>query len=146
MIQRIQSIYLLLSGLAFGSLFLLPFATSTKPVPELMRDSIYNIQDNPILLGLTILGIVVSLGGIFLFNNRKLQQKIASLSIICAIFIPLVAALLMYNEGTPYDETTTDIHEKAGLFMPILSLIFGFLAYKGIKKDDGIVKSMDRLR
>lgn len=146
MIQRIQSIYLLLSGLAFGSLFLLPFATSNKPVPEMMKDTIYNIQDSPILLGLTILGIIVSIGGIFLFNNRSLQQKTASLSIICAIFLPLVAGLLIYNEGTAFNEATTIINDKAGLYMPILSLIFGFLAYRGIKKDEGIVKSMDRLR
>ncbi len=146
MIQRIQSIYLLLAAIGFGTLFLLPFATSTKPIPVMMQDMIYNIQDSPILLGLTIIGIVAGIGGIFLFNNRGLQQKITSLVIICAIFIPLVAGLLIYNEQTGFDPSTTSIDDGAGIYMPILSIIFGALALRGIKKDENIVKSMDRLR
>ncbi len=146
MLQRVQSIYLLLSSLGFGSLFMLPFATSNKPIPQLMQDMIYNVQDSPILIGLTALGVVVALVAIFLFNNRSLQQKLSILVIIFAIFVPLVAVLLMYNEGTAFNEQTTIIEDQAGLYMPLIPLLFGFLAYKGIQKDDKLVRSMDRLR
>lgn len=146
MIQRIQSIYLLLASLGFGSLFLFPFATSTNPIPQYLQDMVYNIQDSPVLLILTIVGILIAFGAIFLYNNRRLQQKMAIFVIICSIFIPLVAVLLMYNEGTAFNQETTVIEDQAGIYMPAISLIFGFLAYRGIKKDDKIVKSMDRLR
>lgn len=146
MIQRIQSIYLLLSATGFGALFLLPFATSSKPIPQFMQDMIYNVQDSPILIGLTAIGLILALVAIFVFKNRSLQQKLTILTIICSIFVPLVAVLLMYNEGTAFNEATTIIEDEAGLYMPIISLVFGFLAYKGIQKDDKLVKSMDRLR
>jgi predicted membrane protein len=146
MIQRIQSIYLLLAGLGFGALFLLPFATSSKPIPVMMQDMVYNIQDSPLLLVLTIIGIVASITGIFLYGNRNAQQKITSLVVICGIFVPLVAALLIYNEQTGFDPSTTTLDDEAGIYMPVLSIIFGVLALRGIKKDENIVKSMDRLR
>ncbi len=146
MIQRIQSIYLLLASLGFGGLFMFPFATSSQAVPHLLEDMIYNIQDSPILLALTIIGALIALVAIFLFNNRKLQQKMSIVVIICSIFIPLVAFLLIYNEGTAFNDQTTQIDDGMGIFMPVLSTIFGFLAFRSIKKDDNLVRSMDRLR
>jgi uncharacterized membrane protein YqaE (UPF0057 family) len=146
MIQRIQSIYLLISSLGFGALFLFPFATSNNPVPQYLQDMVYNVQDSPILMILTVLGILIALVAIFVYNNRNLQQKLSILLIICSVFIPLVAVLLMYNEGTAFNQETTIIEDEAGIYMPIVSLLFAFLAYRGIKQDDKLVKSMDRLR
>ena len=146
MIQRLQTIYLALSALSFGSLFMFPFATSDKPVPFMLNDMVYNIQDSPILLGLTVLGLILTIVGIFLYKNRKLQSKLAIFSIISAVFILLVAILLMYNEGTSLDSNDYTIDDEAGIFSPIIALVFSFLAYRGIQKDRKIVSSMDRLR
>jgi hypothetical protein len=145
MLQRIQSIFLLISGLFFGGEFLLPFATSNKPIPQYLSDLVYNIHDHPVLLTLTILGIVVSIATIFLFNNRPLQLKLTYLIIIFSIFLPLVAFLLIYNEGTAM-ATDAVIDDNVGAFLPIGSLIFAVLASRAIKKDENTVKSMDRLR
>jgi Domain of unknown function (DUF4293) len=145
MIQRIQSIFLFLSSLSFFGLFKAPFATSSEAIPNLLSDMIYNIQDNPILLGLTILGGIVGLGAIFLYNNRSLQLKITNLSIIVSILLPLVAFLLVYNERTATDKANL-IDDGIGLYLPFVSLILSVLAARYIKKDEAIVQSMDRLR
>ena len=145
MIQRIQSIFLLISGIAFFSLFMVPFATSDVVIPQLFNDMVYNIQDSPILLGLCILGGLVSIASIFLFNNRTLQLKMTYVATVFSILLPLVAILLIYNEGTS-GVNADKIDDKLGIYLPLVSLIFSVLAGRYIGKDENTVRSMDRLR
>lgn len=145
MIQRLQSIFLLLAGLAFFSLFALPFATSTVAIPHIFDDLVYDITDNPILIVLTVLGGAVSLIAIFLYNNRSVQVKLSNLVIVLSILLIVLAIILVFNEGTT-DQGADTISESAGIGMPIISLIFSALASKFIRKDDNTVRSMDRLR
>ena len=76
MIQRIQSVFLLLASISFFLLFALDFLTSKEPVAELMGDKVFDIQDNIGLTIITALGGIVAFANIFLFNNRKLQVKL----------------------------------------------------------------------
>jgi Domain of unknown function (DUF4293) len=145
MIQRIQTIFLLLSGIAFFSLFLVPFATSEVVIPQIFNDMVYNIQDSPILLGLCILGGLISIGAIFLFNNRPLQLKMSYIATVFSILLPLVAILLVYNEGTS-GANADKIDDKLGIYLPLISLVFSILAGRYINKDENTVRSMDRLR
>lgn len=145
MIQRIQSIFLFLASLGFAGQFATDFAISSVPAPNLMLDQIYEVQDNIVLLSITILGGLLALIAIFLYQNRPLQMKLSIFVLILAIFLPLVAFLLIYNEGTALASGTI-ITDQAGTYLPLVSIIFGFLAYNGIKKDETLVKSMDRLR
>lgn len=146
MIQRIQSIFIFLAGAAILSLFAIPFATSSTPDNAIFADKMYNIFDNPILLVLTTLAGLVALINIFMFKNRPLQLKLDYLVITLSILVPLVAFLLMFKSGSETN-TTIEIQENYfGLGMPILAIIFSFLANKFIKKDTKLVKSMDRLR
>jgi hypothetical membrane protein len=145
MIQRIQTIYLFLAALCFGSLFTLPFATSSEPVPHLMSDLVYDITDHPVLLGITILGILLAVISILMFKNRGTQQRLVQALMIMCMFLPLVAILLIYNEATAAPASAM-ISDKFGVFMPLIALVLSILAWRGIRKDDGIVKSMDRLR
>lgn len=145
MIQRVQSIFLFLSGISFFSLFGIPFATSSVPVPNIFNDLIYNIQDNAILMVLCVLGGVLSIGAIFLFNNRGLQLKMSYVVTVMSILLPLVAVLLVTNEGTG-TANFDKIDDKLGIYLPVLSLIFSILAARFIQKDENTVRSMDRLR
>jgi len=145
MIQRIQSIFLLLSGIAFFSLFMVPFATSDVVIPQLFNDLVYNIQDSPILLGLCILGGLISIVAIFLYNNRPLQLKMTYVATVFSILLPLVVILLIYNEGTS-GANADKIDDKLGIYLPFVSLVFSILAARSIGKDENTVRSMDRLR
>ncbi len=145
MIQRIQTIFLLLAGGAFGALFALPFASTANPESEgIFSDSVYNIMDNPALLGLTIAGIVTALIAIFSFRKRPVQMKLGYLGMVVAILIPIVALLFFSSQVDQLtDQPTAD---ELGMFVPGVALIFFILANYFIRKDEKLVKSMDRLR
>ncbi|MBK8554731.1 MAG: DUF4293 family protein [Lewinellaceae bacterium] len=90
MIQRIQSIFLLVaSGALFGQ-FGLPYLQTpdgnlAHNVPQL-ADGVLNPLDNIGLLGLTLLGGLVSLVAVFLYRNRPLQAKLTGGTILISIF------------------------------------------------------------
>ena len=145
MIQRVQSLFYLLAALCFGGLFKFPFATSEVAIPQYLNDMSYNVMDHGILTGLAGLGLVASIVAIFIFKQRVLQLRLGYMVIILSILIPLVAFLLIYNEKTAVNDVN-QINDSFGLYLPVLALIFGVLANKFVKKDDKLVKSMDRLR
>ncbi|NNF35710.1 MAG: DUF4293 domain-containing protein [Saprospiraceae bacterium] len=145
MIQRIQSLFYLLAGFSFAGLFKFPFATSGISIPQYLADQVYNVMDHAVLIGLTGIGIIVSLAAIFLFKNRSLQLRMGLLAIVISILLPVVAFLLIYTEKTASTDTA-QIDDGLGLYLPILSLIFAIVANRFVKKDDKLVKSMDRLR
>jgi len=145
MIQRIQSVFLLLCSASFFGLLGVPFATSSVSLPELFSDMVYDVSDNIILLILCILGGIISLGAIFLYNNRGLQLKMSYVATMLSILLPLTAFLLVYNEGTG-SANADKIDDAPGLYLPLLGLVFSVLAARFIQKDENTVKSMDRLR
>ena len=145
MIQRIQSIFLVLIAISFGILFKLPFATSSVASSSFLADQHYTVQDHPILLGITFFGIGVSVLTIFLYKNRQLQRKLVYLIFALAAGLVLAAYLLLKQDTTTL-AVRGGIHTQLGMFIPLLAIIFGWLANHYIKKDDKLVKSMDRLR
>lgn len=142
MIQRIQTIFLLLASASFGGLFLLPLATSDQPTTMFLSDRVYDITDHPALLGLTLLGVVLGLIAIFLFKKRPAQVKLGYMVIVLAILLPLAAFLLFMNESA----AAVQVSDEPGMFLPAGAILFGALAVHFIRKDEKLVKSMDRLR
>jgi len=126
---------LLLTSVTFFLQFVFHFASSDKSTPQLLSDKVYNVFDNPVLIGLTVLGGAVSLIAIFLFRNRPLQMRLGYLAIVLCILLPLVAFLLIYNEGTALVEGTI-INDGIGAYLPIVGLITTILANRFIKKDN----------
>jgi heme/copper-type cytochrome/quinol oxidase subunit 3 len=145
MIQRIQSIFLFLATLTFGSLFAVPFALTDTAAAGFLSDGDYDINDHVALLILTILGCLVSVIAIFAFKNRKSQQKLVYGVIILGLLLP-VAAFLLFTGDAPNMFSSGEVNDQAGLYMPFLAAVFGFLAKRYITKDEKLVKSMDRLR
>ena len=72
MIQRIQSLFLLLAAAAAFCLFRFPFANSSNSIEgsAIMNDSLYTIQDHVGLLALFCIAGGLAFVSIFLFNNR----------------------------------------------------------------------------
>ena len=145
MLQRIQSLFLLLTSIAFFLLFRINFASSSKSLEGVFSDQMYNVMDNPILIGLAALGGAIALITIFMFKNRPLQLRLGYILITLCILLPLVAALLVFNEQG--DQISGDVvSDELGIYLPIVGLITTFLANRFIKRDNKLVKSMDRLR
>ncbi|MFD0963346.1 DUF4293 domain-containing protein [Pseudofulvibacter geojedonensis] len=136
MIQRIQSIYLLLVAVIAGGL---PFVFSLWK--NTSDATIYAINQ-PLILGLFIVSAIMSLVSIFMFKNRKSQFVINRLNIILNFILLIV---LVYQSLSLSGEA--EVSEKGiGMILPIVSIVLLVLANKAIKKDEDLVKSVDRLR
>lgn len=143
MIQRIQTIYLLLATIALGVLFVLPFASTETVGPSFFQDQIYNLMDSPVLIGLCGFSILLGFISIFLFKNRPLQKNLALLAGLSTILLGIgVIALLFIENILP----NTTINIGVGGILVLVAIIFLFLAVRYINKDINLVKSMDRLR
>jgi glucan phosphoethanolaminetransferase (alkaline phosphatase superfamily) len=145
MIQRIQSIFLLLAaGGAFG-VFAAPFATTQEAAQgTVFADTVFNVQDHLGLIVLFALAGLLALVGIFLFKNRKLQMRMAIFAFIANLAaVALGAYFFIQAEQTMGDR---NVQATVGAYLPIATFIFTLLAYRFIKKDEQLVKSMDRLR
>ncbi len=149
MIQRIQSVFLFLAVGSLGGQFALPYlqAPADSPARTLpaLADGALNPLDNIGLLGLTILGAAVSLVAIFLFKNRPLQARLAGMAAGVGV---LLLALAGFTTKTTLDQTPEGGSAQLafGLALPVLALAFNWLAARAIRKDDALVRSMDRLR
>lgn len=143
MIQRIQSIYLLLAAGTSFSLFGFDIADTPAPQPEssLFADASFSVFDNPVLMAVFALAGVLFLVDIFLFRNRKLQVSLTQLATL------IVGIGVGYGGYAWYtDASAAAAVPDIGIGMPLLSVIFAVLAVVGIKKDDKLVRSADRLR
>jgi hypothetical protein len=146
MIQRIQTVFLVVVLLAFAALFKFPFAESDVASQGFMADNNYDIFDNIFLMVLAGLGVLISLIAIFLFRNRVLQLKLSYLAVVLSILVVIVAIVLFYNEAQTIMKSNQRITDSAGLYMPAVSTLFGILAARFIGKDEKTIRSMDRLR
>lgn len=146
MIQRLQSVFLLLaSGSCFG-LFGTDAADSNAPIATsaLFADTEFDLFDDPLLIGLFALAGALFLANVFLFNNRKLQVKLSWVALLMAVTGVAYGA---YRFATDAAASTADgITPDFGVALPVLTLVFALLANKYIKADEKLVRSADRLR
>ncbi len=146
MIQRIQSIYLLLAAIVSGVTALVPFSTVDKAVAEsaLFRDQVYNASDNAVLLGLIGGAAVFALVAIFLFKNRKTQLLLSLLSMLLIIGLVGFGAFLWTQDQASLQGISPNF--GIGGALPVVALLFLLLARRSINKDEKLVRSSDRLR
>ena len=143
MIQRIQTIYLLLASAVSGGLMFVfkLWETLKKNVfaLDLISKENLSLKVVPILF---LASAVITLITIFLYSDRKLQFVMGRIAILINLFL---LGLLIYLSLTLSGETS--VSEKGiGMFIPILAILLIVLANKAIKKDEDLVKSVDRLR
>jgi len=136
MIQRIQTIYLLIVAL-LGSV--LPFWLNLWTDSEGAEIFAHNeIMISSAFYGSAVLAII----SIALFKNRKNQFILNRLNIILNLFL---LGFFVYRSLNLPGETS--VSEKGiGMLIPVFSIVFLALANKAIKKDEDLVKSVDRLR
>lgn len=136
MLQRIQTIYLFLATLASaGLIFVLELWENGA------GESVF-AEDVLLVFGLFLVSALISFVTIFLFKNRKLQFVLGRLNIILNL---ILLGLFVYWSLNISGEI--NISEKGiGMLIPIISIVFLVLANKAIKKDEDLVKSVDRLR
>ena len=136
MIQRIQTVYLILVALLAG---VLPFYASLWIGTDGNTVFAKDIGWIAIVFAISSALAVVT---IFLFKNRKNQFVFNRLNIILNLFL---LGFFVYRSLNLSGETS--VSEKGiGMLIPVFSIVFLVLANRAIKKDEDLVKSVDRLR
>ena len=154
MIQRIQTMWLLISAISAG--FLLKggimnfidkaghkFYTSFSGIYKL-NDSGSDLLTSSVPLAVLIILIpVLSVISILLFKSRRIQKV---LTLILITFSLCLIILVIYYSYVLMKNYNAELVPGIKMIIPLIILIALFLAYKGISRDDLLVKSYDRLR
>jgi hypothetical protein len=137
MIQRIQTIYLLLAFVVTGILlFFIPLWTLKDGKDfYFMQSQVYTI-----LLGLST---TLTLLSIVSYKKRQNQFVVGRLNIILNL---ILLGLFVYRSLNISGETPAVSEKGIGMFLPVVAIALLVLANKAIKKDEDLVKSVDRLR
>ncbi len=160
MIQRIQSIYLALAAFA-AIIFLVPFQnlplarfygeTVTLHFHSLYIENLIPGEASPFhayftwpLVTAIILVAILALISIFLYKNRSMQMMWIKINIFVSMAV-LGGFFFGYMPLLEKKLGTEAIYSFTS-FLPALILLFLVLAFRGVKNDDKLVKSMDRIR
>ncbi len=130
MLQRIQTLFLLISTVLLILLFCFPMAV----LPE----GAVQYSDSPVLFGLLLVATIVAFFSIFLYRHRMLQIRVSffNILILCGL-----QALIIY-----YYLTWPGARFSFTAVFPIVAVILTFLAIRYIGRDEAMVRAADRLR
>lgn len=137
MIQRIQTVYLALATIVAGAL---PFAFPLWTFDDgkdfwFMQSTVYAI----------LFGLSTSLALLSIFSYKKRQQQFV-FNRLNMILNLILLGLFVYRSLNLSGEIPAISEKGIGMFLPIVSIVLLVLANKAIKKDEDLVKSVDRLR
>ena len=137
MLQRIQTIYLIVAVIITG---VLPFAFPLFTIDNNKNYYFMQYQLHAVLFGLSTTLSVLS---IISYKKRQNQFVIGRLNIILNL---ILLGLFIYRSLNISGETVKVSEKGIGMFLPIVAIVMLVLANKAIKKDEDLVKSVDRLR
>jgi|WetSurMetagenome_2_1015567.scaffolds.fasta_scaffold08329_7 hypothetical protein len=155
MIQRIQTVYLFLVviiSVIYMTGTIITFTGSSGHPEKATFSGVYAGSGEPAsvveirlipLAALSILVPVLALASIILFRNRRIQLRFVFVTLAVTVLLILVAGssfFYLVRSGA------TAVVPSARSVIPLISLILIILAVRGIRKDEDLVRSYDRLR
>lgn len=136
MIQRIQTIYLIIVVL-LGAILPIWLHLWTEAGGNLVY-----AQEEVLISVAFYASAVLALIAVMLFKNRKNQFVLNRLNMILNLFL---LGFFVYRSLNLSGETVV-LEKGIGMLIPVFSIVFLVLANRAIKKDEDLVKSVDRLR
>ena len=136
MIQRIQTLWLLLASICAFASVKLPFYFGSLEVPG--PTVTITPYDHFMLLVFVIATALMGLVSIFLFSNRSLQIKMCIVGLVLSLANLMHYFLYMKNFKTG----GLSLYSILSFLVPV----FFILAIRSIYKDQKLLKSLDRLR
>ncbi|MEZ4999513.1 MAG: DUF4293 domain-containing protein [Bacteroidales bacterium] len=154
MIQRIQTIYLAVAAALSGILLngsIVKLIGDGGEEYRLRFSGIYQFQnDIPVVIEkslplaiLLILSTLLFIISIFLFRRRKLQIRLTVLTTLLSLGSFL---LLLFYTWYAVNELSADYIFNIKIIFPLAASILGYLAFRGVLKDELLIKSYDRIR
>lgn len=164
MIQRWQTLFLILALVANGLMFNFDFWTAEAldndgQVVEELRMNITQLvyhaseqqqqqtKTNTWLLALYSLASISALVAIFLYRNRKLQLRISRFGMLLETALLVLAFFYTDDLSQQYfQHSVSSSNYQTGIFLPIISVVCFFIANMFIMRDQRLVRSAERLR
>ena len=162
MLQRVQSLFLLGVAICMGLLLVtdiweenLPdknqvialdaYALTTAPLTEESKSNFRVVQSTWYIAVLATLSAGVAFFEIFRYQNRLTQLKLGLLNVLLMIGV-LGSAVYFIFEGETLSANATQGDFEVGIYLPGFALILNLLANRFIRRDEQLVRSVDRLR
>ncbi len=141
MIQRIQSVYLLLAGLAL-------FWLGLAPAPWQLLESAPHAWIGPVARGLSVLLAIGAVVIIFQYRQRERQRTLVVLEQVGVLLMAVVYLGGLYLGGMLGVRSESGIlwNRLLWISLPVLAYLLLWLARRGIEQDIALIRSMDRLR
>ena len=132
-IQRWQSVFLLLASIMMGLFCYLPLAS--------YGNTDFSPYQQPVYLTLNVLVSVLLLIAIFLYKNFSSQKTVVKVSAFLIVVSAISGGLVIYN-----NMPQVEILWTAGPLLLICSFLMSILALRRIKYDENLLKAADRIR
>jgi hypothetical protein len=141
MIQRVQTIWLLLAAIAGFLTTRVPLYAGTL-AGEVVKK--YSATESLLLFAVTVITALFALIAVFLFKNRRTQMRFTALGLLMSV---VLIALEVWQIGE-FEKSNAVLKGTYywGALLPIAMVIFFILAAINIRRDEKLVKSLDRLR
>ncbi|MFN5421997.1 MAG: DUF4293 domain-containing protein [bacterium] len=141
MIQRIQSLWLLLSTMCAALIWIIPIfgGVGSDNLPKA-----FSIRESLILMFIVALASIVPFITIFLFKSRGTQKKLIIINIILGVTIIATEYLMIEQFKTTFGIVQGNWQLSA--ILPFFIILFNFFAYRGIVHDEKLLSSADRMR
>ena len=153
MIQRIQTLYLLIATALMAVTIFTPMAQFFDGTQEYTLTAFALKDAAGVTAQPTIyMGILLALAGvlpfivIFLFKTRQLLIRLCAAEIVLLVGSLVVMGIYYYLSARLFDSVNGLGNLKLGVIMPLLSIVFVALATRAIFRDEVLVRSLDRIR
>ncbi len=151
MIQRIQTVYLLLAAVVMAVCLMNPIGTWQPDALEgntdlfnlcvVAPDGARSFTTWP-LFAVLLVACTLSVVNIFLFKNRKLQMKVCNVGVIlCVLWMIALVVIAYLNEPEGFK-----FYPSFYIALPVVAVILLFMARARIHHDEKLVRAADRIR
>ena len=156
MIQRIQSVFLVLALVSTVLLFLFPIATYYGDFNTIeffifdLKDSspdnepLYNQYFVLPLSLVTLIAAGLTFYALISFKNLRKQMQVIKYAILSVIL--LIAAVFFFYADHIAKTVNVEAEYKIGIFLPLAALVLLVLSSRFIQRDINLIRSVDRLR
>jgi hypothetical protein len=138
MVQRQQTLWLILSAFCALLSFKFPFVTGKGMSKDILTDITINSNTSLLLMVLTGICFAIAAITIFLYKDRKAQLKLC----LGGIFAAALLLFLFILQMNKLEKSTLALAS----ILPFAILVGFFMAYRGVRHDEKLVKSLDKLR
>jgi hypothetical protein len=153
MIQRVQTIFLLIATIAAVFMITIPFSRMVSPENITHEMHFYGLENTSegVLIAKTLpLAVITVITGllsfltIIIYRRRVLQMRICVYNIL--ITIAQFGLILYYYFSFKSDLGAGVTSFSFTIILPLINIILIFQAFRAIRRDDLLIKSYDRLR